>query len=116
MGVPLHITVRRHPHLFGTVLWVLRGRHVTCLGQLHDRIRDLASSSIGKPVEVYVMRAWELGRIAARTLAAQRSRAILTMISIAVGAFSIVVMYSLADSGLGFCTCRWVHTATAVLR
>lgn len=45
-------------------------------------------------------RAWQLVRVAVRTVAAQRSRSLLTMVSIAVGAFSIVVMYSLADSGL----------------
>ncbi|MCU1277359.1 MAG: hypothetical protein JWM53_905 [bacterium] len=45
-------------------------------------------------------RLWELIRIAGRALSCRRSRSLKTMTSIGVGAFSIVLMYSLADSGL----------------
>jgi putative ABC transport system permease protein len=43
---------------------------------------------------------WEYLRIAARVLSAHKFRSALTVLSITIGAFSIVVMSSLADSGL----------------
>lgn len=46
------------------------------------------------------MRLSDAGRIAAQALASRRGRTLKTMLSIGIGAFSIVVMYSLADSGL----------------
>lgn len=44
------------------------------------------------------MRAWDALRLAARALAAHRFRALLTLLSVAIGAFAIVLMSSLALS------------------